>query len=450
MKWLLSSFLLLSGLTASAARLASFCSTVEGDLAQKIEGVHVDELLPIASVSKLITTHWALSTLNPEHRFTTKIYITPVTGLTNKIKLVDIHFEGSRDPFFGKESIHYLVSELNKKGIYNVRNVTFDDNFKFFWNVSGGPVVHNRKQKVEIGMYKPNDPSPKEVTAELRFYRNNWATGYDATRNYLKKFDVELLPKARLAVNKVEYLPASQYAPAPNTEIRTISSSPLMMLLREMNRNSNNHAANQIFESLGGAEKYKEFAAKMNLNEKDIVLVNGHGNRATTPEGWTYNKATCSAVVKIAASLSRLLQTMGKDLDDVLPVPAMDKNSTVAGYKDKSYSESVAAKTGTVGPAVTLAGLMKTRIGRVFFMYNIATKATEADWARARRQIAVRLVTLAKQSNGGMPFDDHDVKFVSFDPELFFQEEQDEGQTISSTAIPLQNKPPISEPAKAN
>lgn len=443
MQWwvLLFSFLVILGPSSGyAAKLASYCSLVEEDPQGVVEGFKVNDMLPIASVSKLVTTYWALAVMNPTDRFTTKIYITPVANKNPKIKVVDLHFEGSRDPYFGKESIHYLISELNKKGIFHVRNASFDSNFKFFWNVAGGPVIHNPRQRVEFGYYQEDSPTPKEVAAELRAFRNNWAQGYNYTRNYLKQFNIHLLPTARLSVTTVKHVESHQFTPATNTEVRFIHSSPLMMLLREMNRNSNNHSANQIFERLGGTERFQKFVKSIGLSENDIIMFNGHGNRHDMPDGAYYNSATCSAIVKIIARLSKLLQGMGRDVDDVLPVPAMDRNSSVRGYQNKIYAEAMAAKTGTVGPAVTLAGLMKTKKGRVFFMYNIATRHSEEDWARARRQIAVRLVTLAQKHNGGKAFDSHQMKFISFDPELFFQEEQQISSVDAATVGQLESQ----------
>ncbi len=104
----------------------------------------------------------------------------------------------------------------------------------------------------------------------------------------------------------------------------------------------------------------------------------------------------------------------------------------------------MAAKTGTVGPAVTLAGMIQTKKGTVLFMYNIATRATERDWAVARRQIAANLAVLAKKYNGGLSLEGHAVKFVAFDPEFELHNDipvaaATSPKGISNSATPFNN-----------
>jgi D-alanyl-D-alanine carboxypeptidase/D-alanyl-D-alanine-endopeptidase (penicillin-binding protein 4) len=438
--------ILLTGGLARAAHPASSCYLDGQNPNAQIEGEQIDLRLPLGSVSKLVTTYWALSVLKPTFRFGTRIYITPIATKDKNHQTVDIHFEGSRDPYIGKESLHYLISELNKRKIFKIRNLTFDDNFKFFWNVGGGPMLTRRHQSVETGYFGPNDPSNTEVGAELRRYKSNLGFGYEKTREYLKKFNIDLIPGAKVSVQTVKYVSASDYHPDDGTFVRLIYSSPLLMLLREMNRTSNNHAANQIFEHLGGAEKFREFIQQDGFTENDILFVNGHGNRKDLPDQTSiYNEASCKTIVTIMSRLRKKLTFLKMDLDEVLPVPGADEKSTLGAYKDSTYADSVAAKTGTVGPAVTLAGMLKTKNGPVYFMFNMSTEGTQKDWSKARKTIASELIALTQKFNGGMPFDTQQVKFLAFDPELFFQaddwkDSSDEGTVTPHPQVP-QNPP---------
>ncbi len=423
---LIYGLLILSGslvsLSAMAAKNASYCSLDGNNPSAQIEGIHANERLPIGSVSKLVTTYWALSALKPSFKFATRIYIMPIADKDSST--VDIHFEGSRDPYFGKESLHYLISELNKMKIFNVRNLTFDSNFKFFWNVSGGQTMSPGMPSVETGYYGPDAPSADTVTTELKKFRKNLAYGYATTRNHLNKLGLQLETNARLSAQNIKFVPSEEFTAPENSIVRMIYSSSIIPLLKEMNRNSNNHSANQIFEYLGGAEKFQEFINQDGLSDNQILFVNGHGNRKNIDVlEAVYNEASCEAILKILSQLRVKLQAMNMDMDDVLAVPGVDQNSTLGAYEKKSYADSLAAKTGTIGPAVTLAGMLLSNDGPIYFMYNMATEGTRRDWSKARSAIAVQLSGLAKKSNGGIPFDSQQVKFVAFDPELFFHED---------------------------
>lgn len=409
--------------TTWAARLASFCYLLDQSPEAVVEGQNIDQRLPIASVSKVITSWWAMGSVGPNYQMSTRIYITPVSNDPHR-KVVDIHFAGARDPYFGKESLHYLISELNKQKIYRLRNVTFDDEFKFFWNAGGGPML-SKANNVETGYYYANSPTPKEVHAELKRYSRNWTYGYSNTAAYLKKFNILLVSQPRITVENIAYVPVRDFVPSPQTQVRTIRSSLMFQMLREMNRNSNNHAASQIFEHLGGNEEFNKYIAKSGFTEAQIRIVNGHGNRHDREDKTSiYNEASCATVVKIVKSLRKNLQRHGKDLPDVMAVPGLKERSTLGAYSNPAYSQAVTAKTGTVNPAVTLAGMLQTKKGPVYFMYIMSTRSSESDWSSARRAIAYQLSLLTKKFDGGVSLNAQALKFISFDPELFFQAEK--------------------------
>jgi serine-type D-Ala-D-Ala carboxypeptidase/endopeptidase (penicillin-binding protein 4) len=462
---------------AFGAFMASYCSAREDDLS-KINGKKIEAFRPIGSVSKLVTTYWALYKKHPQTRFTTSFYIKKVPGS----KKVDIHFQGTHDPYFGKESFHRFISLLNREKIYAIRKLTFDEKFKIFWNVSGGPMlyvppdkiraqIYKPGQKVETGFYDADSPTPKEIINELSAKRTlNWLSGYQKTRGWhlnnlieqilkSKKFNVKNRAEAKveaeklsmvlhpkISIDKIEFLSSNAFEPG-SADKRTISSSFLWRLLKEMNRNSNNHAANQVFEWLGGAEEFKKFAEKQGFTEDDITMYNGHGGRhyLDLKKGTSvFNSAKCDTILMILSKLSKVMQYykpivengittqdyggMTGRLSDVLPVPALDKTSTVRGIVGKSIRQSIAAKTGTVGPASTLAGVFNAQTSQVFFYYNAATKPVEEDWNKGHRLIVNRVKKLPSEYEPGMDFNpQHLTAFSPFDDSLFgLEDHQDE------------------------
>ncbi len=430
----------LMSVSAMASRSASYCSLEGNDLTGAIDGVRTGDRLPIGSVSKLVTTYWAISAMKLSYRFPTRIYISPIPEQDSST--VDLHFEGSRDPYFGKESLHYLISELNKMKIYKIRNLTFDHDFKFFWNASGGPTMTPGTNRVETGYYGPDAPTSDQVTTELKKYRKNLTFGYGNTRAYLQKSDIDLIPNPKLSVENIQYVPADEFHAPENSEVRMIYSSQIVRLLKEMNRNSNNHAANQIFEHLGGAAKFQEFINGDGFSNDEILFVNGHGNRKDIDSTESvYNEATCATIVKIMSRMRKKLQLENLDMDDVLAVPGLDEHSTLGAYENKPYADSIAAKTGTVGPAVTLAGMLQSKDGPIFFMYNMETEGTRRDWSRARKAIAVQLTNLTKKFTGGTPFDSATAKFVGFDAKLFFHEDDlKDSDEVPTPAVATSNQ----------
>lgn len=482
--------------SAFAAYTAAKCTMNEWDGAGSKFDKNVNEMLPIGSVSKIVTTYWALSVLPPQFKFTTQVYLIPVSRSgSGSITEVDLHFKGTRDPYFGKDSLFYLISKLNKMGIYKIRNLTFDENFKFFWNAGGGQRLQSRL-KVETGFYKPEEPTPKMVISELRPLTNQvklqsgkkeylWRLHYQASLKQrinleaqrlektqkLRRSDAEftakeklsqvLLDKPEMKIESVKFVPSESFDPQ-GVAPRPIYSSPLWQLLREMNRNSNNHAANQIFEYLGGAEAFKKFAETKGLSEKEIIMYNGHGNRVTLSRtSSVFNSATCKSMLNITAQLNTLMMSLEDkkagllgDLHDVLPVPKLDPTSTVRGFQDRKISQSMAAKTGTIGPTVTLAGVYKTKQGNVFFMYIVKTPkgsgeivikkkikkkkeeqeqgqeqeeeeetTVTTDWEVGRKIIAAHLAELTKKSKSEN-FEDQGIKLFSpIDPRLILEVE---------------------------
>ncbi len=73
----------------------SYCYTNERG---ELEGKNVELRIRLASVSKLITSLWAVDQLGPDYRFETKLFI----------KNGHLHIKGSYDPFFGNEKAYYL------------------------------------------------------------------------------------------------------------------------------------------------------------------------------------------------------------------------------------------------------------------------------------------------------------------------------------------------------
>jgi D-alanyl-D-alanine carboxypeptidase/D-alanyl-D-alanine-endopeptidase (penicillin-binding protein 4) len=381
---------------------------------EKIKGENISERLPIASVSKLITSYWAIKRLGLDYRFPTQVYVARVSD-----SLYDLHLEGSRDPYLGAERIHHLISELNKKGITRIRNLTFDESFKFYWSIDDSELNKN----LASGFYGPQDPVPEKVRSQLKAYPSLLA-GYKKTYQRASASGTRLVESPEFTVQSIEFKPRSEFQQnlslVRDFQRYAIYSQPLGTLLKEMNRNSNNHAANQIFESLSKESRFSRFAQEqLNLDMKSVVMLNGSGDRVDTNEGAKYNEASCSAMLQILIDLHKTLEEKNSSLARIATVIGSNQGTASALYNNDKTFDSVVAKTGTVNPVVTLGGVASTQKGLVFFMFIMKAKGTGQSWNQGRAEIRKRLVALMDEFDGKVPLHAKSFSFISFDRQSF-------------------------------
>lgn len=379
----------LSSVATAGVRSSCYVMDKEG---AKVQGVNLQTMYEIASVSKVFTAYWAVKKLGVNYRYETKFHVTPVDNDT-----VDIHIEGGMDPLFNAWQMQYVISELNKLNIKKVRTLSFDENFAFMMATRTGHAVH--------GNITPRDPNPAEVKEQLDIYKGQIHFAYENFRNRLDEtVEISLPEKLNFSIENVEHVKKADYKAVDTTVSYSTKSLPLHRLLKEMNRTSNNWAANTIFEQLGGAEKFGPFLEKeLSLTSKQVSFVNGSGDsfRTAADQPKKYNKATCGAVLAVTAALSEETEKQKMALSDVMAVAGeerdlgyeSDERGTVAGgYSRPETTNALIAKTGTVDPSVALAGAIETQDGRIYFGY-IYTRGS-------RNQLRLDLIKLIKNHKG--------------------------------------------------
>jgi D-alanyl-D-alanine carboxypeptidase len=352
----------------------------------KMQGDHSEELFEIASVSKVVTSYWAIRELGPQFKFRTRIHITPVGH-----HLFDVHIQGSRDPFWGRQLTHFLFAELNKIGVREIRKLTFDENLIFRWSVISDSV-------------DPMEPSAQEIEGALERHLKSLATEYPRTRREAAALGMKLPNVLSLKTQSVAYLPTLDVKLASETVSYALRSAPLYRYLKEMNAVSNNHVADHLFDYLGGPGKFKNFIQRdMNLDSTDIQLVNGSGNSVvgTKVSGGgvkEYNKASCDTIVRILMKMqAELRNKSGLELKDVMAVSGADQGTLKPRFD--SIRNGMVAKTGTVDPAVTLAGMISTAEGDAYFGIFMGT-SSPADWNNARDRVRQKVLDLMTHFGG--------------------------------------------------
>lgn len=382
--------------------LNSICYTLDQST-EKIQGTRADELFEIASVSKIVTSYWAISQLGPDFRFSTRIH----TLLVDK-GLYDVHIEGGRDPFWGRHLTHLLFAELNRRGIKSIRQLSFDENLIFRWNVMTDYIL-------------PAKPTSQEIAVAFRNHLRDLAAEYPRTRREAATIGVSLPTTVSLKATAVIYLPRAEFVSASTAESFVLKSAPLYRYMKEVNMVSNNHVADKVFDYLGGAPAFQSFAQNtLKADAQNIQLINGSGDSFTkgdqppgAPVIKSYNRASCAAIVRVLIRFEELLQKKYKmDLRDVMAVSGADDSTLNPRYA--SIPNTLVAKTGTVDPAITLGGLASTAQGKVYFGVFMDTNGP-GDWNRARDLVRKSVFDLIDQFGGSKRFAYTPQPFLPFD-----------------------------------
>jgi len=399
-----------------ASQLVSYCWSPDplGNL--EVQGERVDELFPIASVSKVMTSFWALKKLGAGAVFTTTIHLRPVSQTPG---LFDLHIEGSRDPYSDQAMFQLVVGRLNLDGVSRIRRLSYDENFKFKRNLRGAAAT---------AYLKNSDPNPATVEIQIKQMLAALAADYPFLRTKSAAIGVNLPEALSFEVAQLKYVPKAEFKPGSYPRKSKYFSSPLLTILKEMNRNSNNHAATQIFQALGGPEEFKKFMKEtLGFSETEILFYNGSGNRLDLADGKSvYNLATCRAVMKTMQAMRNELSAPTNTLAQVLTVAGRvnpeEPATNIDIYTNQKTSGVLIAKTGTVGPAVTLAGLLVANTGPLYFSYVHSTIESNEVWKKAREVIRDHLFKRAENITPGPAIELVPKLFMPFDARCWEQD----------------------------
>lgn len=355
----------------------------------------VNDMFPLASTSKVMTSLWSVSKLKAAYRFKTNIYITKASSDS-----YDVHIEGGRDPIFGRNSSYYLISELNRLGVKKIESLTFDENFLIAWRVEEEVVA-----EAVTPLYKTVEAQAEAVRSSLEhdLLSKMDVQAYNQFRAQAAKAGVVMTANPTISARRVEFVAKKDFTPAVDTQLYTQRSAPLANILKKMNTQSNNYIADNLFWNLGGAPAFETFIkAKMNVSESEVEFFNGSGNNeARGGNQAIYNEADCQSMARAVYFLQKELESQGLRLEDVMAVASEDRESTVAGYGG-AMTDSTVAKTGTVNKAKTLVGRVSTKKGVYYFAILMHTDAdsNRSDSGVANQKIKT-LVNGFIRSQGG-------------------------------------------------
>lgn len=351
----------------------TYCYTDERG---NVRGTNIDQQIRLASVTKLITSLWAVKVLGPKHTYDTVLYL----------KDDQLHIQGSFDPFMSNEKMIYLVSSLNKLGIKNLKRITYDK-----------LVQINPSAQIHTDQYPliTRASNGKHLTHYF-----NTATWTETLKADYKKYS-NLAPKGRYVTNpvfsveEVVYVDKNPLVLSPqlipnDVRVITMKSPPLFKYLKEINVKSNNYAAHTVFLDLGGEAKFNKFFQDIfGLGPNEIGIYNGSG-LPTMREGVRLdNYGSCRIVADLIADLKRTVERQSMELEDVIAVPGSDGGTFRNRLNSSDLKNTLVAKTGTLMHTSSLAGALNTKKGFSFFgIFNHTTnianaKAVQNEMVRA-------------------------------------------------------------------
>ncbi|MGZ3806691.1 MAG: D-alanyl-D-alanine carboxypeptidase, partial [Bacteriovorax sp.] len=331
------------------AKDQAYCFTDEFG---KINGENIDLAVRLASVSKLVTSLWALDTLGPNFKYNTKLFI----------KDRSLHIAGSFDPFMGNEKIFFLLSQLNDLGYTQFDTITFDKNLLVFPNAQG-----------HVEEYPQITPESNQKNLEMYFNTKNWSPSMKneyARIAKTAKTAGRMRPVVSFEAGKVIYVDQNPLDLNDGARTLTLSSPPLYKYLKEVNVESNNFVAHTVFLQLGGAQKFSEYLVdQFGLTDSSIHFWSGSGLPTIVDGKRRDNYATCSVMLNLIEALKTTSEKQGREIEDIMAVPGSDAGTFKNRIFPSDYKNAFVAKTGTLMNTSTLAGAMNTKSG--FHFYGI-------------------------------------------------------------------------------
>lgn len=389
----------------------SYCYTDEKG---SLQGKNVDLQVRLASVSKLLTSLWAIEKKGINYRYDTKLFIQGN----------NLHIQGSFDPFMSNEKMLFLVSQLNSLGYTHFDKITYDKNIQ---------INPNAQVHTDIYPLITRDSNGKN----LRMYFNtaSWTNAFKSEYDRLAslaKTD-RFLKTVNFSVDEVEY--ADKNPLDAEAKVLTLTSPELYKYLKEINVKSNNYSSHTIFRDLGGASGFEQFLAeKFSLTADQIKLYNGSG-LPTLISGTRFdNYATCAILTKLVSELKNSAERQEKKLSDIVAVPGNDAGTFRNRLNYSDLKNTFVAKTGTLMHTSTLAGAMSTQNGYSFFGVFNQTKDI-----LAAKKVQNEMVEVLMDEMGGPKVFDYQVQgFHAYDNQEnvksfnFFDQEEDEASSFSA------------------
>lgn len=338
-----------------AAVLGSYClkpEVSEGKGNSQLEGAKMESPMVIGSLTKLFTSLWAADVLASDHRFQTQIEIFYESPTEARLRIIN-----GGDPFFDPRSLKLILYNLQNLGIQRVKEIRLSSGLSFL------PFI--KKWAASSAL-----PEERDFRSDLRDFFHRYQQRNAGTRQIYAPLDQQL---GVLNIEVENIIFSDQTFPNVGRKL-ILYSQPIARILKEMNRFSHNFVAQSLFDHLGGTKGLQKYLErKYGASSRTLRILNGSGLPEFLDGKKVYNLASCRWLTKVLEELDGVMDAkFAAGLELVLPVAGEEIDgedpSTVSRFYRNSETQGVlVGKTGTVNPAVALAGQVSTAEGHIYF-----------------------------------------------------------------------------------
>ncbi len=319
-----------------------------------------------ASNEKLAVTYTALAVLGPTYRIDTTVY--GEGELIDGVWHGDLVLKGFGDPTLTRGDLHRLVAQLRDGGVRRVTGRVLGDE-SFFDAMRVGPLWKS-------SFYISESPPLSALTVDRASYRGIVSAdpalaGASAFRDQLRRAGIRVTGPA-----------GTGRADGAAFPLATVRSVPMSVLVRWMNRESDNFMAELLLKQLGAVENQQGTTARgtavvrrtlaaVGVPLAGVRLVDGSGLSA-------YDRLTAGALVGI---LEAAWKDPGIRKPFVASLPVGGITGTLSDrLRTPPARGHVIAKTGTTNTASTLAGYVRSR-----FAFAVMNNGQPVNTDSARR-----------------------------------------------------------------
>lgn len=412
-----------------------------------------DDALPLnpASNAKLVTTAAALGLLGPAHRYSTALWRED-GALAGSVVKGDVYLQGSGDPALVTGDLYDLAATLRARGIKRVGGITVDassfdrdelppgfdqkDELASYRAPSGATVVNFNTFEVQVrpgdsagaqpfaGVLPPVDGIELSVTATTEAGRRRSLfmeyepDGSDVALELQGKVGVDSSPTSlrypvpdpsiyagRVLAHALERQGIKvgrakiKLGAVPDDAVFLIAhqSAPLSVLVRSINKLSNNFMAEQILKTLdarpgpatfaGALGRVRTWLEGVGVPTEGLVLGNGSGL-------YDNNRITAAQLTALLAAVYRD-ERIRPDYMASLAIMGVD-GTTRSRLRASSRAGWVRVKTGTLDGVSALSGYAGApdRKPIVFAILLNGLRKSDASQARALQNEIAELLAL--------------------------------------------------------
>jgi D-alanyl-D-alanine carboxypeptidase/D-alanyl-D-alanine-endopeptidase (penicillin-binding protein 4) len=373
--------------SAPPPQLVWYVETLDGKV---VDARSEDLAINPASVVKIATSWWALETLGPDHRFTTRFTARGTIDPLHQRLNGDLVVHGAGDPDFQAENAFLVAEALNRMGIRKVSgSIVVDGTFWMGWE--NGSQGMNPDPVKRATLMAARLRQGLDVRRWTRSTRRAWYA-YAADHG-----------GPRTPPPSVEVLGGARYESDPGgveTVLFEHRSKPLAETLRRFNAFSNNDIE-RVAASIGSPGDLSVLLA-------DRLVAGEVPVRIQTASGLGENRLSPRQIVAMLRGFRSAAAGLGVEIEELLPVAGCDPGTVEAAFPRLSsppFATALVAKTGTLtstdGGITVLAGFLNTAQGEVVFCVAAPHAAGRIRLARHTEESFI--VDLLNRRGGATP-----------------------------------------------